>query len=266
MDITIPIIAALPSINTIGSTHCLTMPIFTIWILTLLVALAISDINSAVKTPLIALIISLYWRNIDLLIGIGAQLYYPSLSTKYTSEMGRCILLRHFEVVQHNLSHKAPTIYICNYATDRFENALVLFIECKLTILVSEVFADRTCIDNIMSTIHVPLKNSYSFLKTQIVQQIAKGNSILCYSQKPLYLEGVNYGKIRTGVFSIAREIPSLTITPLYIEPIKTHIRSIYRQKIHIIAGEPRQVVNVAETINSVKLFFARMNTFFGEQ
>ena len=264
MDSTIPIIAVLPAFEVFSSTHCLTTPMFTAWIFLFLIALIVSSIHVEIKTTFILLILMLYWRNMDLLLNLFAGLYYPSSVKQFTVETAKCALLRHFNI-QHSIHNSKPTIYVCNYAHDRFENAFILFLPKPFVILVSDAFATHTDIEELVSTVKVPANNSYSAMEFEIKKQLENGKNIVCYSQKPLYVEGKNYGRIRKGLFYIAQENPNMTITPLYIQPIQTYFRAIVPQAIHMIAGRSMKVVSAPVAISRVKSFFNRMDSIFNE-
>ena len=208
--------------------------------------------------PCVALLLSIYWRNIDLLIGISSELYYPSRTREYSIQNAKFVLQRHFDIRCH-IPNREPTIYICNYVKDRFENALILFLPAKLTVLATEKFIKSTGVDSLVDSIGVSEKNNYEFLNAEVPARIAKGHSILCYSQKPLFMDNKNYGKMRSGIFNIAR-VNNLTITPLYIPPIQTQCQAIYNQEINIVAGESLRVYNTAKTIADIKHFFSIHN------
>jgi hypothetical protein len=256
------VVAALcPAVITLSGTYCMSLPAFTIWLLVFIAALLSSSAELSLKSGILLVVLCIYWRNIDLLLGICSELYQPSDNMALCRANGYEVLSRHF-IPKHNFENisNEPTIFICNYAQDRFENALIMFIPRALTIITSEQFKNYTGVDAIFPTIPMPASGGgFTELEKRIRKAVGEGQSILCYSQKPLFIEGQNYGKIRSGIFHIAQSI-GLTITPLYIHSIKSHAGSIYKQTIELVADTPRKVKNPAQAISQVKSFFTHMN------
>lgn len=257
-----PLIIAvlLPSIFVYGDMRCVKLPMFTCWILAFLISILCSPMSKSIKTAFILLILCAYWRNLDLLLNLVMELYHPSKYSAFTIDCARLVLNRHFSIIDNFSSLlNQPTIFICNYAKDRFENTLLLYLPRKLTILASEEFVEYTGVNTIIPTITIPKRGGYyNTLQKQLEQELAKGRSVICYSQKPLYIDGKNYGKFHTGVLKLAK-LRGLPITPLYIEAIKSEFGGIYNQPIRFIVDKTIRVTNVSHTISHIKAFYKRM-------
>jgi hypothetical protein len=259
LTIAAAILSLLPAIQAVGETYCMSLPSFSVWIVVFVISIISAQIPPDLKKSCITILLYLYWRNIHLLF---ATLTPLSLLDKHTSlDATKAALSVHFHFKINNLGseRKHPTIFICNYAADRFENLFPLFLPKQVTFIMSELFADISNFDNMIPSIVVPKANSFQKITRLINTAIKNGNDVLCYCQKPLFVDGDNYGRIRTGIYKIARD-NKLTITPLYIEPIKTFMNAVCYQEIQITAADPIVVTEVSQAILYTKTFFKKIN------
>lgn len=237
----------------------MSLPAFSIWILTFIMSIVTSHIPGDLKKSVVAVLLYLYWRNIHLLLGTLTPLSLMDGQT--TLENTKAALCVHFDfkINGNNLESRRPTIFICNYARDRFENLFPLFLPRKIMFMMSELFADISNFDSAISAIIIPKEGSFDRIGSLIGNSLSKGIDVLCYCQKPLFVDDCNYGRIRTGIFKIAH-LNNFTITPLYIEPIKTYLHAVYYQEIQIIVGEPVRAIDVPSAILETKTFFKKIN------
>ena len=178
-----------------------------------------------------------------------------------SQQSARMLLERNFEI-SHNFDQlpAAPTIFVCNYVHDRYENIFCMYIPAKITIIASVEMIEYA---NLSTTIDAIPTNSrggnYELLEQKIIKVMDSRRSIFCYPQKPCFVEGRNYGKMRGGIFQIARA-HGFTITPLYIDPIQSQCGAIFRQTIRMRVGKTAPVINAAQTMLELGKFYKSFN------
>lgn len=256
MSVALPtlILSILPAVETLGRTYCMKLPAVSAWILVFIVSILSSDIPPDLRKAAVSILLYLYWRNIHILLRSLTE-FSLSVGPSAIAAVKSCLSL-HFNVQIKGLPLPArPTLFICNYACDRFENLFPLFIPRKMVYIMSEIYADVSGFDGSISTIIVPDQNGFSLVSAQIQDVLQRGENILCYCQKPLFVDDCNYGRVRRGIFQIAHKL-GFTVTPVYIEPIKTYLKAVYYQNIEILIGKTELVLDASQTILNVKHFF----------
>lgn len=246
------VLSIFPAVQTLSQTYCLGIPAFSSWIIVVIVALVGSRIDPEVKRAVVTVLLYLYWRNIHLLLVSLVEFAEIRASTV---ESIKNVLSIHFDV-RGNFGDlpDRPTLFICNYARDRFENLFPLFIPRKIVYMMSGAFSDASGFDAAIPTLVVPEKGGFEQVRDKVAEIVRGGVNVLCYCQKPLFFGDENYGQFRTGMFRIARAA-GIPLTPVRIDPIETSLSAIFFQEIRIHVGPTVQLTDDADIPQAILSF-----------
>lgn len=233
------------------------LPTFTSWVIVLICAILGSDIKTDIKKGIAIILFYTFWRNIHLLLCSLLEISSPRKQSIHSIQKA---ILTHFDIGGNFEDLPAgQTIFICNYAQDRFENLFPLFIPRKLVYMMSEVFSDVSEFNKIIPTLIVPERNGFEYACKAVRKKISEGSDLFCYCQKPLFIDNINYGKFRKGIFKIA-QTENIQITLVFIDSIQTYASAIYQQNIWIRIGPTLRLTNdsdVPKAILLAKNFFS---------
>ena len=159
-----------------------------------------------------------------------------------------------------------PTIFVSNYCNDRLENLSCILIPKDIAILMRDGLKKTTKLDKLVKwPIFTKEKNNYENTKSEIIKHINDGRSIFAYITKyPLDLPNVIH-TIRTGLFSIAKEL-NIPITLVAIDFIHTEFHNIQKQNFHIEIGDTFIVNNIEDAIYKSRKYYKKTLTKFMQQ
>ena len=159
-----------------------------------------------------------------------------------------------------------PTIFVSNYCNDRLENLSCILIPKDIAILMRDGLKKTTKLDKLVKwPIFTKEKNNYENTKSEIIKHINDGRSIFAYITKyPLDLPNVIH-TIRTGLFSIAKEL-NIPITLVAIDFIDTEFHNIQKQNFHIEIGDTFIVNNIEDAIYKSRKYYKKTLTKFMQQ
>lgn len=156
-----------------------------------------------------------------------------------------------------------PTIFLANYCNDRFENLSCILIPKDMAILMRDGLKKTTKMHKMIKwPIFTREKNNYNNTKDDILKHISEGRSIFAYITKyPLDIPNV-INKVRTGMFSIAKEL-DIPITLVAIDFVDTKYFNIQRQNFHIEIGETFKVDTIQNAVYKTRTYYKKTLTKF---
>lgn len=150
-----------------------------------------------------------------------------------------------------------PTIYIANYVNDRVENCACIMIPDRICIVMGSGFIDNFKLNKIVKHVHGTRKHSGEYEETKIAlaEKLKEGISIFSYSSRPFISDRI--GKIRSGMFRIAKEL-NVTVTPIYFDHIEHSYGIIPVQRYSIVVGDTFFVDDIDSCVYRAKKFFKK--------
>lgn len=240
----------------------LTLIMSIIVITVVLIKILLLKIKIEYKIPIIACIIAVYGTNLKIGLTIckiliqspkqNNNVHALNVNTKTITKLYNQIFDLHTNF--HRLTDK-PTIYVCNYTYDRMDNIAWLLIPRSVCCIMGEYLVP--VFGRIVK--HVIGKKgrsgSFNLLKETIKDKMSNGFSILTYVTTPQEKIG-NIGRVRTGIFRIAKEL-NMTITPIAIDYIHyTNIGNIPYQRFEMRVGDSFNVTDVIMDTLRTRRFF----------
>jgi hypothetical protein len=218
------------------------------------------------KNILTVIIVIFYYRNIMMCVEMVNALLtipfkYPPNKRK-DNNIPKSIVNRIFNKYFYYSSNidsipKHKTIYVSNYVSDRFENFACIMIP-NISIILGDTFVKTFKLHKIICNLipRKPGKNQYDTIKKDIKTQYDSGFSIFAYIEEPSTVIGDGIGRLRSGMFSIAKEL-NITITPVVFDHIEYNkFGMIYNQNYRIKIGTPFHVQDVKDSNYKVRKFF----------
>lgn len=250
---------------------------FTIFVvlLILLITISLLKINSKIKICILIMILIVFKNNFLIIaktfVNIYKAAYVNTLSNrKDDSELRdivKKIYLPHLKIkTNFNKLPNKPTIMICNYCNDRLENLACILIPKDMAIMMRDGLKKTTKLHKLVKwPIFTGEKNNYENTKKEMIEHINSGRSIFTYVTKyprdiPNFIT-----KIRTGVFSIAKEL-DIPITLVAIDYIDIKYNIIPDQNFQIEIGDTFKVDNIQLSIHKARKFFRNTMTKFINQ
>lgn len=239
--------------------------LFFILILSLLL-IQLLTIPKYLKTILTVIFIVLYHRNI--IMGVEMIKILLTVAFKYPPNkrpdnvIPKNIMNRFFNKYFYYSNNfdsipKHKTIYVSNYVSDRFENFACIMIP-NISIILGETFVNTLKLHKVVKNLisRKNCKNQYDTIKNDVKTQYNNGMSIFAYIEEPSTVIDDGIGKLRSGMFSIAKDL-NITITPVVFDHIEyNNFGIIYNQNYRIKIGKPFYVQDVKESKYKVKKFF----------
>ena len=106
------------------------------------------------------------------------------------------------------------------------------------------------------------MEDNYETTKQEILHNIKSGRHVFAYVSKPPKLRPDYISSVRTGLFSIAKQL-NIPITLVCIDYIDTYFGAITKQNFRIRIGDTFMVDDVSSNVFKVKKFFKEtMNEF----
>ena len=186
---------------------------------------------------------------------------YPP-ANRVDNDIPKSIVSRLFNKYFHYSSNidsipKHKTIYVSNYVSDRFENFACIMIP-NISIILGDTFVKTFKLHKVVCNLiaRKPGKNQYDTVKKDIKTQYDSGSSVFAYIEEPSTVIGDGIGRLRSGMFSIAKEL-NITITPVVFDHIEYNkFGMIYNQNYRIKVGDSFYVQDVKESKYKVRKFF----------
>jgi hypothetical protein len=216
-------------------------------IIIVLLGVLISPIKWRYKILLFCIIIIIYRKSIiffyDIYNTIYIYKYIKPISTRSTNtviiQSVQSIFKKHFKLI-HNFDKLPmhPTIYICNYVRDRYENIACMLIPRECAIVMIKPIMKITGFDNLLQNIITRNHNGggdLNNIKNQVDTHIKKGTSVFVYGSIPSHNGMI--GRVRKGMFVIAKQL-GITITQVAIDYISHNVGIIPYQRFEIKIGE----------------------------
>jgi hypothetical protein len=162
---------------------------------------------------------------------------------------------------EFNKLPEKPSIYVCNYCYDRVENFSYLTIPRKLSLILTKGNIEKfNVIQNCIIT--NGKGDEYKFVKESIKKSVEQGRSIIVYiSSHKQHIIG-KIGRIRSGIFRIAKEL-EVPVTPIAFDYIHQTYGYIPYQNFRVHVGHSFMVDNVENSMYNVRQFFKNKLKFF---
>lgn len=210
-----------------------------------------------VPLPIILIVALIYRRNFSLFFNIIFSVYTSStpeqLRTRLKSSYGR--VYDNFE----NLNPK-PHIILMNYCSDRLESALPLIFPKPFAFFMRKAFYKTFQMK--YAPIHCFYRedgHSYESTKQQIQDLVKNQNKyVILYANLSPYIHPANGGKLRSGIFNIAKEL-DIPISLMAMDYIDTSWGCVWDQPIQIKIGHYFEKI----TDQSLKLIMNQTRVYF---
>ena len=148
--------------------------------------------------------------------------------------------------------HNKPNIIISNYISDRIEHFFIFLLKKPISLLLGETICKDLKVYNFFDVTPIPDKNSYDFTKKSITEKINEGKYVFCYINTRSYITRHNYGKYRSGIFKIAREL-NIPITLVAFDNIDMTWYGTIKEQPFIMNIGPTFYVSPTKSINYYK-------------
>lgn len=146
-----------------------------------------------------------------------------------------------------------PSILVCNYCNDRLENLACILIPKDIAIMMKS--SVRKLDRLIKWPILIGEKDAYEYSKKEIRRHVDEKRSVFSYVTSYPKDEPTLIRKVRSGMFSIAKEL-NIPITMVAIDYIDIRCNRINRQNFQIEIGETFFVDDVDLGVRKSKRFF----------
>ncbi len=158
-----------------------------------------------------------------------------------------------------------PSIFVCNYCSDRLENFACILIPKDIAILMRDTLIKISKLHLLIKwPIYVKAKDSYEETKNQVLDHINAGRSVFSYVSKTPRLGPTYIQNMRSGMFKIAKEL-NLPVTPIVIDAIDMKFGSIPYQNFNIEIGDSFYVDDVNEDVINTRKFYTERMKYFQE-
>jgi hypothetical protein len=247
-------------------------------IILLYIMILISNINLKFKIVLFLIVSFVFKNNVYVLLWlliIISKAYFGFYKNQKDNSVLRkevTFLFSSLFNFNHNFQMlpKFPTIIVANYATDTLEKFASIMIPKDLAIIMDVKVAKLSGLKFLIKDLLIrngEYKNNYNSVKEKIKKYIQEGKSIFVYVSKCAYFKKGYLGKVRTGIFSIAKDL-NVPITQVSIDTIsnwKGIINS--KQNFQMKIGETFLVKDIKKDVERTKAFFKQnMITFEKEK
>ena len=214
------------------------------------------------------LILYIYWRNLYLMISLflitkAIVIEYP-VDTRDNDDVVRNMVSGCLSTVfrlSHNFANipNHPTIYIANYSHDRIEHITLVMIPTKICALMGKGFINMAKTNYIMkNSLTMDGSGNFDKVKDSIDEMLRNGVSVIAYVEKRLLLNKLLVGRLRTGIFKIAKEL-NRTITPIVFDHIYYNSYGVIpKQNYSIMVGKTTKVENIDRSIYETRLFMKK--------
>jgi hypothetical protein len=169
---------------------------------------------------------------------------------------------------KHNFENipKHTTIFVANYISDRYENISCITLPIHVCPVMADLFVSKLKFDKILTHVITrknSSKNNYEEIKNKMKTTLDKNISIFVYIEKESSAIGNPIGIIRSGMFSIAKEL-NISITPVCFDHIEYNkLGIIYKQNYRIHVGDTFYVTDIKKDIHKTRVFLRDKLTEF---
>lgn len=245
---------------------------FIILLLFAVAMLLITDLPLSIRISIIVVVFAVFRINID----ISARVLWAfvkfgvinPVSTRVNDTPVReyidDIFSRNFKMCTNfeNLPEK-PSIIIANYCKDRMENISCLLIPRNISIMMRRELRVIGLHKILKWPLFTDISGSYENTKKQISDNILENRSVFSYvTTKTTSITPNLFIKIRTGMFSIAKEL-NVQVTPIVFDYIDTSCGFVPFQRYNIHVGDSFYVDSVGLSKQKVMRFFREKMTEF---
>jgi hypothetical protein len=253
----------IPIVKMIGDVYY-TFAVYGLLLVTIFLT-SMLKLSLKIKTIIISILVILYKKNIFLttetFYTIIKEGYINSLNDRKDDKIFRDIVYKMFNThlkLKLNFSKlpNKPTIFVCNYCSDRLENLACILIPKNLAILMRDTLKKISKLHRLIKwPIYTKAKNSYENTKNEISKNIKEGRSIFAYVTKTPRLGPTYIQDIRSGMFKLAKEL-NIPVTLMSIDYIDSKMGMIQSQNFHIEIGETFMVNDINESVHIAKKYF----------
>lgn len=172
--------------------------------------------NIPYKNIIILIMIFIYYKNIKLFFYIFNSCYIQ----KSLQNFNLSDYIRIYGLNKNKLHHK-PNIILFNYVNDRIENFIPSLFDIPFSIMITSYTCSTLRVNTFCDVITTDENNSFDKVKSSIKQKINDGKYVFCYINEAPYINRHNFGKYRSGMFVIARDL-NIPITLIAFDNIHT--------------------------------------------
>jgi hypothetical protein len=269
----LPLLLSLSTLTDVSKSNNLYIVFHTMYIILIMcVILMMKNISITLKITYIAVIYYIFRRNINILLQAIYLIYnykrkYPvnaRVDDRILRGFVSSIFTTNFRLVKEDFYKlpSTPSIFVCNYCSDRYENFACILIERNIAIVMRKTTETVNIFGVIKWPIYALERDNFNMVKNAIDEHIKKDISVLAYvTLSPVY-SPTFIRKPRSGMFKIAKEL-NIPITPVTIDYIDTNFGSIPYQNFRIKIGETSYVDDVNKSISQTRLFFKKSMIHF---
>lgn len=230
-------------------------------------------INIKYKVIIIAVLFYIYRNNFFLTTKAFYNIIKQGYIHKVANRKDDTILRKVVYNIYSNLNLKLnfnklpnyPSIFVCNYCSDRLENFACILIPKDIAILMRDTLIKISKLHLLIKwPIYVKAKDSYEETKIQVMEHINAGRSVFSYVSKTPRLGPTHIQNMRSGMFKIAKEL-NLPVTPIVIDSIDMKFGAIPYQNFNLEIGDSFYVDDINQAVINTKKFYTERMKFFQE-
>lgn len=257
------LIILIPSLTMLTDFYYILASLATIVVL-IFVVLAL-PIPLSVRLAIIIIVVTIYRNNIILTTRIVSSvvktIYNNPPSTRSDDAILRNIVEDSFGSTfklhkEFDKFPSQPSILVCNYCKDRMENSACILFPADLAIMMRDGLKKTVHLHKIVKwPIYTKAKGNYEDTKKQVKEHMKQGRHVFTYITKHPKLRPDYIPVIRSGMFSIAKEL-GVPVTPVCIDYIDTNMGAITYQNFRIRVGDTFMVDDINDSATRTKTFF----------
>jgi len=260
------IFTLIPSMKNLGDVYYSFSIFFIIFFVILFILLL--KINIKLKVFLIITIIVIYKNTIYLVGGTFSTIFSKGYIENVNNRKDDSV----FRKIVHNLFNNTfnlkfnfkklpdkPSIFVCNYCSDRLENIACILIPKDMGILMLHTLKNISKLNKLIKwPVYTYKKDSYEKTKKEVIKHIKEGRSIFSYVSKTPRMGPTKIQNMRSGMFRLAKEL-NIPITLVAIDYIDINFGIIPYQNFNIVIGDTLYVDDVKDSVIIAKNFFKKM-------
>ena len=257
------LLTLIPSVKNITYTNY--MFALTFMIILIILIIFVTNINVKIKILTISILLFTYRNNLLLFNFYFDLLFVNGYINTTNDRIDNKILTKKCHNIFNQIFNlklnfskltDKPSLIVCNYCTDRFENPAIILIPKNIVVLARDIVLKYSKLNKLLKWVIVIKKeNSYENTKKEIMKHVNEGRSVVSYITKDPYLGPLDIRGIRSGIFKIAKEL-DIPVTPIAIDYIDNTYGSIKYQNFHIEAASSFKVDNIKDSMYETKKFY----------
>jgi hypothetical protein len=231
----------------------------------------LSSIPLSVRISIVLIVLAFFRVNISLTGSLFSKIfnfaYITPISTRIDDsllrEYAHNLYSEHFDLhTNFDQFPTTPSIIVSNYCKDRAENIACVILPGNLAIMMRKGLTILGLHKLVKWPLFTDDSGNYDKTKNLVMGHILQGRHVFSYVTTKTLLKPNLFMKIRTGMFSIAKQL-GVPITPVVFDYIDVQMGCIPYQRYEICVGDTFYVNDVGSAKQKVMHFFQNKMTDF---